>query len=76
MPNNRSASTSERHIYVLTSNGDWMDMTPQLGGERPEVFVLAVDVQNRDELYDAADHGAGQLLGRLIIADDGRPMLE
>jgi hypothetical protein len=52
-----------------------MDMTPRPGAERPQVAVLAVEVRDWDELYDAADQGAGELLGRLVIADDGRPML-
>ena len=76
MPETTPTSNVERRIYVLTSNGDWMDMTPQPGAERPEVAVLAVEVSDWDELYDAADQGAGELLGRLVITDDGHPTLE
>jgi hypothetical protein len=75
VPPTPSATSSHRRIYVRTSNGDWMDMTPQPGVERPEVAVFAVQVSDLDELWDVADQGAGEFLGRLVIAD-GRPVLE
>lgn len=50
-------------------------MTPQPGVERPEVAVFAVQVRDLDEFCDVADQGAGELLGRLVIAN-GRPVLE
>jgi len=74
MPHSANISPQERFIYALTSNGDWMAMSPQTGADSdPYVAVLAVSVGDRDELYEAAEAGDGELLGRLVIRD-GKPV--
>lgn len=65
-----------RHaVYALTSNGDWMEMTPRPGDSPPEVTFIAVDVANTDELYDRAEEGEGEVLARVVVPD-GRPEFE
>jgi hypothetical protein len=70
-----AAPTRQRHIYALTSNGDWTELTPGCcsWGE-PEIAIFAVEVDTLDDFCAAAENGDGDLLGTLVIKDD-RPVI-
>jgi hypothetical protein len=74
MTDQASTPSPTRFVYVYTSNGDWMDMTPQGEDHEPCVDVLAVELDDPDDLYDAADQAEGLLLGTLVIRN-GRPVI-
>lgn len=71
-----------RITYAYFSNGDWMEMTRTGDEGRPDgdeedpptVFIIAVDVDDVEDLYSAAKYSEGDVLARLIIVD-GKPTL-
>ena len=63
--------TRPHTFFVLTANGDWMDMTPEGPLTGPAVDFYAVDLDaDVDDLDYLANSGSGQLLGRAFIQDD------
>jgi hypothetical protein len=60
-----------RTYFLLTDNGDWMEMTPNGPLEGPGVAFYAVDLDaNFDELDHMASTGSGELLARAYIQDN------
>jgi hypothetical protein len=68
----RPLTWSRRRWYALTDNGDWMELTLQVGDDlwdAPGVSFIAVDVEDDDEFFEQADVGEGTLVGRVTMID-------
>lgn len=70
--NDGQPRVGRRTFFVLTDNGDWMEMTPNGPLEGPGVEFYAVDLEVAD--FDALDEvvgaGSGQLLARAYVQDE------